>query len=157
MGSFSDSEKLKETELVLERFSVPFEKQVLSAHRSPDDLIGYVKRAQDKGIKLIIAAAGGAAALAGVVAANTVLPVIGIPLETTSLKGLDSLLSTVQMPSGVPVATMAVGAAGAKNAAIMALQILALEDRQMRSKLISYKKELVDTVRLQNKKHKKKH
>lgn len=157
MGSSSDSDKLKEAEVVLERFSIPFEKQVLSAHRSPEDLIEYVKKAQDRDIKVIIAGAGGAAALAGVVAAHTVLPVIGVPLETTSLKGLDSLLSTVQMPSGVPVATMAVGSAGVKNAAILALQILATVDRKLRTKLIAYKKELVDTVRIQNKNFRKKH
>ncbi|MBU2540478.1 MAG: 5-(carboxyamino)imidazole ribonucleotide mutase [Candidatus Omnitrophica bacterium] len=156
MGSSSDTQVLKETEIILERFSVPFEKRVLSAHRSPEDLVEYVKKAQDKGTKIIIAGAGGAAALAGVVAAHTVLPVIGIPMETNSLKGLDSLLSTVQMPSGVPVATMAVGKAGAKNAAILTLQILAITDKKLQRKLAAYKKELVDTVRIQNKKFKNK-
>lgn len=156
MGSSSDAEKLKDAEIVLERFFIPFEKQVLSAHRSPEDLIAYVKKAQDRDIKVIIAGAGGAAALAGVVASHTILPVIGVPLETNSLKGLDSLLSTVQMPSGVPVATMAVGSAGAKNAAVLALEILALLDKKMRSKLIAYKDELIDTVRIQNKNFRKK-
>ncbi len=156
MGSSSDAPILKETETILERFSVYFEKRVLSAHRSPEDLVEYVKKAQDKGIKIIIAGAGGAAALAGVVAAHTVLPVIGIPMETSSLKGLDSLLSIVQMPSGVPVATMAVGKAGAKNAAILTLQILAIIDKKLQRKLAAYKKELVDTVRIQNKKFKNK-
>lgn len=156
MGSSSDAEKLKDAEVVLERFFIPFEKQVLSAHRSPEDLIAYVKKAQDRDIRVIIAGAGGAAALAGVVASHTILPVIGVPLETNSLKGLDSLLSTVQMPSGVPVATMAVGSAGAKNAAVLALEILALIDKKMRSKLIAYKNELVDTVRIQNKNFRKK-
>ncbi len=156
MGSSSDAEKLKDAEVVLERFFIPFEKQVLSAHRSPEDLIAYVKKAQDRDIKVIIAGAGGAAALAGVVASHTILPVIGVPLETNSLKGLDALLSTVQMPSGVPVATMAVGSAGAKNAAVLALEILALLDRKMRSKLIAYKDELIDTVRIQNKNFRKK-
>ena len=126
MGSSSDTQTLKETEAVLEEFLIPFEKRVLSAHRSPEDLVAYVKKAQEKGIRVIIAGAGGAAALAGIVAAHTVLPVIGVPMETNSLKGLDSLLATVQMPSGVPVATMAVGKAGAKNASILALEILAI-------------------------------
>jgi phosphoribosylaminoimidazole carboxylase PurE protein len=156
MGSSSDLETMKEIDIILERFGIPFEKRVLSAHRSPEDLVAYVKQAQDKGIKIVIAGAGGAAALAGIVAAHTVLPVIGVPMETHAMKGLDSLLSTVQMPSGVPVATMAVGSAGAKNAAILALQILALEDKKMRTRLIAYKNELVDTVRIQNKKFTKK-
>lgn len=156
MGSSSDAQILKDTEAILDRFSVVSEKRVLSAHRSPEDLIDYVKKAPDKGIKIIIAAAGGAAALAGVVAAHTVLPVIGVPIETSSLKGLDSLLSIVQMPSGVPVATMAVGKAGAKNSAIFALEILATNDKKLQKKLVAYKKELIDTVRIQNKRYRTK-
>ncbi|MEW6008824.1 MAG: 5-(carboxyamino)imidazole ribonucleotide mutase [Candidatus Omnitrophota bacterium] len=156
MGSSSDSETMKEAEVLLERFSIVYEKRILSAHRSPDDLIDYVRQAQGAGIKIIIAGAGGAAALAGVVASHTVLPVIGIPLETHSMKGLDSLLSTVQMPAGVPVAAMAVGKSGAKNAAILALEILALEDKNLRNKLVAYKKELADMIRIQNKKYKNK-
>ncbi len=156
MGSSSDAETMKEAEILLERFSVIYEKRILSAHRSPDDLIDYIKEAQGGGIKIVIAGAGGAAALAGVVASHTVLPVIGVPLESHSMKGLDSLLSTVQMPAGVPVAAMAVGKSGAKNAAILALEILALEDKNLCNKLVAYKKELADMVRIQNKKYKNK-
>lgn len=156
MGSSSDLETMKEIDLVLERFAIPFEKRILSAHRSPEDLVAYVKTAQESGIKVVIAGAGGAAALAGVVASHTILPVIGVPLESHTMKGLDSLLSTVQMPSGVPVATMAVGKTGAKNAGLLAVQILATEDKKLRTKLLAYKSELAEAVRIQNKKYKKK-
>ena len=128
MGSQSDLETLRETINILQEFKVSFEARVLSAHRTPKELENYVEAAPKKGTKVFIAAAGGAAALAGVVAAHTTLPVIGIPIETSSLKGLDSLLSTVQMPGGIPVASMAIGKAGAKNAALFALEILAIAD-----------------------------
>jgi len=142
MGSQSDLEIIKEAINLLKEFKVGFEIKVLSAHRTPKELAGYVESAPKRGIKVFIAAAGGAAALAGVVAAHTTLPVIGIPIETKSLKGLDSLLSTVQMPGGVPVACMAIGKQGAKNAALFALEILGINDRKIQSRLIAYKKKM---------------
>lgn len=142
MGSRSDSGIVKEAIDLLKKFKVGFSVKVLSAHRSPKELIKFVEEAPKRGIKIFIAAAGGAAALAGVVASHTTLPVIGVPIETKSLKGLDSLLSTVQMPSGVPVAGMAIGKAGAKNAAIFALEILGISDKKIQSKLAAYKKEM---------------
>lgn len=142
MGSQSDLETLKEAIDLLKEFKVGFEVKVLSAHRTPKELTKYVEGAPKRGIKVFIAAAGGAAALAGVVASHTILPVIGIPIETKSLKGLDSLLSTVQMPAGIPVATMAIGKAGGKNAAIFALEILAITDKKIQSQFVLYKKEM---------------
>lgn len=142
MGSQSDLETLQGAIDLLKKFKVGFEVRVLSAHRSPKDLAEYVERSPKRGIRVFIAAAGGAAALAGVVAAHTTLPVIGVPIETKSLKGIDSLLSTVQMPSGIPVAAMAIGKAGAVNAAIFALEILGTSDKKIASKLIKHKKEM---------------
>ncbi|MEK6727189.1 MAG: 5-(carboxyamino)imidazole ribonucleotide mutase [Candidatus Omnitrophota bacterium] len=147
MGSPSDLETLKEAIDLLKGFSVGFEVKVLSAHRSPKELAAYLEAAPKRGAKVFIAAAGGAAALAGVIASHTILPVIGIPIETKSLKGLDSLLSTVQMPAGIPVATMAVGKAGAKNAAIFALEILGINDKSIQSKLSAYKKNMAVVLR----------
>ncbi|MFC1703292.1 5-(carboxyamino)imidazole ribonucleotide mutase [Candidatus Omnitrophota bacterium] len=140
MGSISDLPIVTETLKILKEFSVGFEAKVLSAHRTPEAVAHYVAGSKPRGVKVVIAAAGGAAALAGVVASHTTLPVIGIPIETKSLKGLDSLLSTVQMPAGVPVATMAIGKAGAKNAAFCALSILSLEDKKIAAKLQGYRK-----------------
>lgn len=142
MGSHSDLETMKETINLLKEFKVGFEVKVLSAHRMPKELAKYIQEAPKRGTEVFIAAAGGAAALAGVVASHTTLPVIGIPIETKSLKGLDSLLSTVQMPGGVPVACMAIGKQGAKNAAIFALEVLGITDKKIKSKLIKYKKEM---------------
>lgn len=142
MGSQSDLATLREAIEILKEFKVGFEVKVLSAHRAPKELVRYVEAAPKKGVKVFICAAGGAAALAGVVAAHTSLPVIGIPIETKSLKGLDSLLSTVQMPAGVPVACMAVGRAGAKNAAILALEILGLTDKSINSLVSTHKKQM---------------
>jgi phosphoribosylaminoimidazole carboxylase PurE protein len=139
MGSRSDLETVNEAINLLKEFNVAFELRVLSAHRTPKELAAYVASASKKGIKVFIAAAGGAAALAGVIASQTTLPVIGIPIETKSLKGLDSLLSTVQMPAGIPVASMSIGKAGAKNAAIFALEILGAFDKEIQARLISYK------------------
>jgi 5-(carboxyamino)imidazole ribonucleotide mutase len=139
MGSQSDLETVNEAINVLKEFKVGFEVRVLSAHRTPKELTAYVEKAPFRGTKVFIAAAGGAAALAGVIAAHTTMPVIGIPIETSSLKGMDSLLSTVQMPGGIPVASMAIGKAGAKNAALFALQILATCDRVLSKKLADYK------------------
>ncbi len=142
MGSQSDLEIVRETIDMLKEFKVGFEVKVLSAHRSPRELARYVEEAPRRGIKVFIAAAGGAAALSGVIAAHTILPVIGIPIETKSLKGLDSLLSTVQMPAGVPVACMSIGRAGSKNAAIFALEILGITDKKINSRLSAYKNKM---------------
>lgn len=142
MGSTSDLEIVKEAIDLLKEFKVGFEAKVLSAHRSPKELTAYVESAQAEGIKIFIAAAGGAAALAGVIASHTTLPVIGIPIETKSLKGLDSLLSTVQMPAGIPVASMSIGKAGSRNAAIFALEILGITDKKITQKLTSYKNKM---------------
>jgi len=142
MGSKSDLETVNETINVLEEFNVDFEVKVLSAHRTPKEVAQYVESAPKSGTKVFIAAAGMSAALAGVVAAHTILPVIGIPIETKNLKGLDSLLSTVQMPPGIPVACMSIGRAGAKNAALFALAILGINDTKISAQLINYKKQM---------------
>jgi 5-(carboxyamino)imidazole ribonucleotide mutase len=142
MGSASDWGVVKETVDTLRQFGVAVEARVISAHRTPDLAIEFAKTARSRGIKAIIAAAGGAAHLAGVVAANTTLPVIGIPIQTSSLNGLDSLLSIIQMPGGIPVGTMAIGKAGAVNAAIFAVQILALSDKSLEEKLNQHKESL---------------
>ncbi len=152
MGSDSDLPTVKEACAVLETFGVPFEAHVMSAHRSPEDLVAFVRKAEQTGIEVFIAAAGGAAHLAGVVAAHTTRPVIGIPIQTTSLGGLDSLLSRVQMPGGVPVATMAIGTAGARNAGLFAVQILALADPSLTAKLQEYRTKQAELVRQKDKK-----
>ena len=131
MGSASDADTMKVCTETLKEFGVPYTAKVLSAHRSPHDTTAFVESAKSKGIEVIIAAAGGAAHLAGVAAAHTDLPVIGVPIESKSLKGLDSLLSTVQMPGGVPVACVAIGSPGAKNAAHLAIRIMALGDKRL--------------------------
>ncbi len=141
MGSDSDAPALKPCGEVLKELSIPFTAKVLSAHRTPDETVDFVKAARKNGFRVIIAAAGGAAHLAGVAAANTSLPVIGIPVETSSFKGMDSLLSTVQMPAGTPVATVAVGPGGVKNAAFLAARILALQDAKLEKRLEQYKRE----------------
>ena len=142
MGSQSDLETVCEAVNVLKEFKADFEVRVLSAHRTPKEVAQYVEEAPKKGTKVFIAAAGMSAALAGVVASHTTLPVIGIPVETKSLKGLDSLLSTVQMPPGIPVACMAIGKFGAKNAALFALEILAVSDAKITAKLVNYRKQM---------------
>jgi phosphoribosylaminoimidazole carboxylase PurE protein len=152
MGSDSDLPTVKEACSVLQGFGVAFEAHVLSAHRTPDDLVANVHKAEQSGVRVFIAAAGGAAHLAGVVAAHTNRPVIGIPIQTSSLGGLDSLLSTVQMPGGVPVATMAIGAGGARNAGLFAVQILALADPALATKLQEYRNQQVEGVRQKDKK-----
>ena len=154
MGSDSDLPVMKEASLTLKKFGIPYEIKILSAHRSPDLTADYAREARDKGIKVIIAGAGGAAHLAGVVAAHTTLPVIGVPMES-KLEGLDSLLSTVQMPSGVPVATVAIGKAGAVNAAILAAQIIGVNDKAMAKKIEKHKKELVKKIQEKNRRIKK--
>lgn len=151
MGSLSDEETMKQTYEVLEKFDVPYLSKVVSAHRTPELMVEFAKEAQSNGIKVIIAAAGGAAHLPGMVASLTTLPVIGVPIKSKhSLGGLDSLYSIVQMPAGVPVATMAVD--GAYNAGLFATQVLALEDKEMAKKLESYKEELKKKVADMNKK-----
>lgn len=151
MGSDSDLSVMSEATKILEGNNVSHEVKILSAHRSPDDAVRFAKSARKKGLKVIIAGAGGAAHLAGVVASHTTLPVIGVPMETRELKGIDSLFSTVQMPSGIPVATVTIGKAGAKNAALLALQILSLSDRRIEKRLEAFKKSLVEAIRQKNK------
>ena len=144
MGSASDAETMEPARKMLTEFGVECEFKVLSAHRTPDESIEYAATAHDRGIKVLIAGAGGAAHLAGVLAAKTVLPVIGIPIKSKSLNGLDSLLSMVQMPSGVPVATVAID--GAANAALLALRILGVSDPAIHDKLMGYQKKLREQV-----------
>ena len=151
MGSTSDRSVMDLAAGLLKKFDVAYEIRILSAHRSPDDTAKYAKKAAARGIKVIIAGAGGAAHLAGVIASNTTLPVVGVPIKTSALKGIDSLLSTVQMPSGVPVGTMAIGEAGAKNAAIFAMEVLATKDLKLRAKLRNFKKKLQADVRKKDK------
>ena len=139
MGSQSDLPTMKEAADLLKEFGVDFEIRVLSTHRAPEETSQYAKALQGRGFQVVIAGAGGAAALAGVVASLTSLPVIGIPIQTQALGGMDSLLSTVQMPPGVPVATVAIGAGGAKNAAFLALRILGLSDKEIQKKLEKYR------------------
>ncbi len=146
MGSESDMDVMKTTAQILEEFSVPYEVSITSAHRSPAWTRRYLQQAEAKGVEVIIAGAGGAAHLAGMLAAHTRLPVIGVPIDTSSLKGLDALLSTVQMPAGVPVATMAIGKAGAKNAGIFAVQILARKDNRLLKEISKYKTKLEKEV-----------
>lgn len=146
MGSDSDLPVMEEAAKALKSFGIPFEMTVSSAHRTPKRTSDYAKGAQARGIKVIIAGAGSAAHLAGFIAAETNLPVIGVPIDSSPLKGLDSLLSTVQMPGGVPVASMAIGKAGAKNAGIFAAQILATNDKRLAVKLKDYRKEMARQV-----------
>ncbi len=140
MGSESDLSVMKEGGAILQSFEIPFEIRVISAHRTPDLAAEYAKKAAGRGIKVIIAGAGAAAHLAGAMAAVTDLPVIGVPISSTPLNGFDALLSTVQMPAGVPVATMSIGVAGARNAALFALRILALKSVPLRKQLAEFKK-----------------
>ena len=141
MGSDSDFPVMEETSKVLDKFGIGHEVIVSSAHRSPERTRKYVLGASKRGIKILIAGAGGAAHLAGVIAAETTLPVIGVPIGSSALNGLDALLSTTQMPGGVSVAGMAIGKAGAKNAGVLAIQILALSDKNLHQKLLKFKKD----------------
>jgi 5-(carboxyamino)imidazole ribonucleotide mutase len=141
MGSKSDWDVMRQCDEMLARFSVAHECRVLSAHRTPVETAEYVSQAEGRGIEVVIAAAGGAAHLAGVCAAHTVLPVLGVPMESASLKGMDSLLSTVQMPAGIPVGTLAIGSAGARNAALLAVSILANSRPELREKLREFRRE----------------
>src|SRR6266496_3047377 len=146
MGSDSDLEIMREAGKALDNFGIDYEIDVTSAHRSPDRTAEYARNAAARGIRVIIAGAGGAAHLAGVIAAHTTLPVIGVPIPSTSLQGMDSLLATVQMPAGIPVATVAIGKPGATNAGILAAQMIALGDPSMRKKLIAHKEKLARGV-----------
>lgn len=146
MGSDNDYSIMVETAKVLKQFEIPFEMIVSSAHRTPERTAEYVGAAQERGMKVIVAGAGAAAHLAGVVAAETCLPVIAVPIDATSLKGLDALLAMVQMPAGIPVATMAIGAAGARNAGIYAAQILSTGDETLVAKLKQFKQEMAAGV-----------
>ncbi len=141
MGSKSDLPVMEASVGILKDFNVACEVRVLSAHRTPKETVEYAESLKDRGIKVVICGAGASAALAGVVAAHTTLPVIGVPIDATPLNGMDALLSTVQMPPGVPVATVAVGKAGAKNAALLALRILGIEDKNISNLLLNYKEE----------------
>jgi 5-(carboxyamino)imidazole ribonucleotide mutase len=146
MGSDSDWPLMEETVKTLQGFEVPCEVRVLSAHRTPDLAALYAKQAADRGLKVIIAAAGGSAHLAGVIAAHTTLPVIGVPVAGGALDGLDALLATVQMPGGIPVATVAIGRGGAVNAAVLAVQILAVARPELQPRLLAHKQSLMRAV-----------
>ena len=147
MGSKSDWDTMSQADEILTRFCVPHESRIMSAHRTPLLTAEYASNAAGRGLEVIIAGAGGAAHLAGVVAAHTVLPVIGVPMQSAALNGLDSLLSTVQMPKGVPVATVAIGVPGAANAGLLAVAILATSRPELRAKLQAYRDEIAAAVR----------
>lgn len=152
MGSDSDLPAMTEAAKVLREHNVPHAVRIMSAHRSPEDVARFARNARKGGVRVIIAGAGGAAHLAGVIASFTTIPVIGVPMESKELKGLDSLLSIVQMPSGIPVATVSIGKAGARNAGILAMQILSLSDARIEKALAAFKKKLADGVREKNRK-----
>ena len=146
MGSQSDWETMKNAIKILEQFSIPYELNIVSAHRTPDRLYAYAKAAKNKGIKVIIAGAGGAAHLPGMIASLTSIPVLGVPILSKALSGMDSLLSIVQMPAGVPVATLAIGDPGASNAGLMAAQILSLNDKALDRKVKNYRTKQTNSV-----------
>ena len=152
MGSDSDLDIMREAATALDGFGIAYEIDVTSAHRSPDRTADYARKAASRGIRVIIAGAGGAAHLAGVIAAHTTLPVIGVPIPATSLNGMDSLLATVQMPAGIPVATVAIGKPGATNAGILAAQILGVADSAISQKLADHKEKLASGVEEKSKK-----
>jgi 5-(carboxyamino)imidazole ribonucleotide mutase len=152
MGSDSDFEIMREAGTALEEFGIAYEIDVTSAHRSPDRTAEFARKARERGIRVIIAGAGGAAHLAGVIAAHTTLPVIGVPIPATALQGMDSLLATVQMPAGIPVATVAIGGPGAINAGILAAQMIGLSDESVAKKLDGYKEKLARGVEAKSKK-----
>ena len=146
MGSRSDWEVMQHCCITLGDLGVAYETRVVSAHRTPDAATEYAKTAAERGLRVLIAGAGGAAHLAGVMAGNTHLPVLGVPMQTSALGGMDSLLSTVQMPAGIPVGTLAIGKAGAVNAALLAVAILALSDEDLRSRLLAFREEQTRTI-----------
>ena len=147
MGSSSDWETLSAAAQILEDFGIPYERRVLSAHRMPDEMFAFAEQAAARGLKAIIAGAGGAAHLPGMLAAKTVVPVLGVPVASRHLQGVDSLYSIVQMPKGVPVATFAIGSAGAANAALFAVAMLANEDEELRRRLLEYRRRQTDAAR----------
>lgn len=146
MGSDSDFEVMREAEKRLDAFGIAYETRIMSAHRTPEKAAAYASSAAERGLQAIICGAGAAAHLAGAIAASTILPVIGVPIDSSCLKGWDALLATVQMPAGIPVATMAIGKAGAANAGIFAAQIIARTDKEVAAKLIQFKKEMAAGV-----------
>ena len=146
MGSASDWDTMRHSVELLEELGVPNEHQILSAHRSPDATADFARKAAGRGVRVIIAGAGGAAHLAGVIAAYTWLPILGVPIQSKALQGLDSLLSIVQMPAGVPVGALAIGASGAKNAALLAASILAVSDEKIRKRLEAFRKKQTEAV-----------
>jgi 5-(carboxyamino)imidazole ribonucleotide mutase len=146
MGSASDWSTMQHATRILDDFGIDYDKQVISAHRTPDLMFGFAEEARSRGIQVIIAGAGGAAHLPGMVAAKTTLPVIGVPVQSHALSGMDSLLSIAQMPGGIPVATTAIGKAGATNAGLLAVQILSLSDSELSQKLSDYRQQLAQTA-----------
>lgn len=146
MGSGSDIPTMEEAVRILEKFSIPYEIRILSAHRTPDETAAYAKNLAGRGVKVLIAGAGWAAHLAGSVAAQTTIPVIGVPIDSSPLNGMDALLSTVQMPPGIPVATMSIGKGGAYNAALFAVQILCLSDCDLARRFADFKRNMADEV-----------
>jgi 5-(carboxyamino)imidazole ribonucleotide mutase len=146
MGSQSDWDTMKNAAEIFQKFKVPYEAKVMSAHRTPDVVLDYCSKAEGRGMKVIIAGAGGAAHLAGVAAAKTTLPILGVPIQSKALNGLDSLLAMVQMPAGIPVGTLAIGNAGASNAALFAVAILALSDADLAKRLKQYREEMAAKV-----------
>lgn len=146
MGSDSDMPIMQESADVLKEFGIPYEITISSAHRSPERTVRIIKEAEGKGVEVIIAGAGGAAHLAGFIASHTLIPVIGVPIDSSPLKGIDALYSTLQMPSGIPVATMAIGKAGARNAGIFAAQILAIKDESIQKKLKEHRRMMAKDV-----------
>jgi len=146
MGSKSDWETMRHSAEMLDQLQVPYEARVISAHRAPDLLMEYAGSADERGLRVLIAGAGGAAHLAGLAAAKTILPVLGVPVESRVLRGVDSLLSIVQMPAGVPVGTLAIGESGAKNAALLAVAILALGDGALRKRLVAFREQQTRAV-----------
>ncbi|MFP4082250.1 MAG: 5-(carboxyamino)imidazole ribonucleotide mutase [Candidatus Aminicenantes bacterium] len=156
IGSDSDYKLAKQAVAVFQEFGIPFELEVTSAHRSPERTLSLIRDFENKGVEIFIAVAGKAAHLAGFVAAHTLRPVIGVPVESASLSGMDSLLSTVQMPKGIPVATMGLGKSGAANAALLAVEIMALRDSSLRKKMKEYRKKMASQVEDGSKKIKQK-
>lgn len=157
MGSDSDLPTMQEAVKILQDFGVPLELRICSAHRTPDRLARYARQVEGRGLRVLIAGAGGAAHLAGVLAAHVTIPVIGVPMEAGPLHGLDALLSTVQMPGGIPVATVAIGRAGARNAALLAVQILALSDRRLQRRLRDYRARMATEVAAKDQKVQSEH
>ena len=150
MGSKSDLDTMRNASDVLEELNIPYEMKIISAHRTPNLMLEYAEKANQKGIKVIIAGAGGAAHLPGMTASKTILPVIGVPVKSSSLSGIDSLLSIVQMPKGVPVATVAIGASGSANAGLLSAQILALNDSELQKALSKKREEIAEIIEIES-------